>query len=146
MGETTGLEGMICFELYAASRAMTALYRPALDAEDLTYPQFLALRVINDRGTLTVGELGRVLGLDSGTLSPLLRRLDQRGLTLRGRGESDQRKVWTQLSPKGQLLHDRLADLPTRLGCALDLTTEEFTTLSTLLGKLRSSATTSTIS
>ncbi|WP_305783331.1 MarR family winged helix-turn-helix transcriptional regulator [Symbioplanes lichenis] len=142
MRETTGLDGMICFELYAASRAMTALYRPALDAEDLTYPQFLALRVIAEHGTLTVGALGKILGLDSGTLSPLLRRLDQRGLTLRGRGESDQRKVWTELSPKGMLLADRLADLPTRLGCTLDLTPDEFTTLHTLLGKLRTSATT----
>ena len=78
----TGLERMICFELYAASRAMTALYRPALDPAGLTYPQYLVMRVLWHRGATTVRDLGTALHLDSGTLSPLLKRLETAGLLL----------------------------------------------------------------
>lgn len=137
MDEHTGLEQMICFELHAASRAMTALYRSELDAAGLTYPQFIALRVINQRGTVRVSDLGAALGLDSGTLSPLLKRLEEQGLTLRERGHDDKRTVWTQLSPKGTLLYDRLADLPARVRCNLDLSDADLTELHRLLGRVR---------
>ena len=86
MVESTGLEQMICFELYAASRAMTSLYRPTLDQAGLTYPQFVALRVLWHRGPTTVRDLGRALHLDSGTLSPLLKRLETQGHIRRERG------------------------------------------------------------
>src|SRR3954469_20888432 len=108
----TGLEQMICFELYAASRAMTALYRPALDAAGLTYPQYLVLRVLWHRGATTVRDLGTALRLDSGTLSPLLKRLEAQGRIHRERGTTDERTVWIHLSDDGVALQDRLADLP----------------------------------
>jgi DNA-binding MarR family transcriptional regulator len=143
--DTTGLEQMICFELHAASRAMTALYRPALDAHGLTYPQYLALRVTWHRGRLTVRDLGTALHLDSGTLSPLLKRLEAQGLIRRDRGTDDERTVWISPTEAGTTLQHRLTDLPERLACALDLTIEEFTQLHHLLTRIRGAATTSAI-
>ena len=146
MADTTGLEQMICFELHAASRAMTGLYRPALDALGLTYPQFIALRVIWHRGRLTVRDLGTALRLDSGTLSPLLKRLEQQGLITRARGTDDERTVWISPTPAGAALEQQVADLPERLACALDLTIEEFTQLHHLLTRIcGAAATASTI-
>jgi DNA-binding MarR family transcriptional regulator len=137
----TGLEQMICFELYSASRAMTGLYRPALDAAGITYPQYIALRVIWQRGRITVRDLGTILHLDSGTLSPLLKRLETQGLLHRERGTDDERVVWITATPRGSALQHRVADLPQQLGCALDLTTEELTTLNNLLSRVHTAAT-----
>ncbi len=139
---TTGLEQMICFELHAASRAMTGLYRPALDALGLTYPQYVALRVIWHRGRLTVRDLGAALHLDSGTLSPLLKRLEHQNLITRERGTDDERTVWISPTAAGTALRQRAADLPARLACALDLTTEELTQLHHLLTRIRGTAAT----
>jgi DNA-binding MarR family transcriptional regulator len=136
---------MICFELYAASRAMTSLYRPALDALGLTYPQYVALRVIWHRGRVTVRDLGTALHLDSGTLSPLLKRLETQGLIHRTRGTDDERVVWVTPTDKGTALEQRVADLPRRLACALDLTTDDFIQLHQLLSRIRGAANTSTI-
>jgi DNA-binding MarR family transcriptional regulator len=143
--KSTGLEQMVCFNLYAASRAMTGLYRPALDALGLTYPQYVAMNVIWHRGTITVRDLGHALDLDSGTLSPLLKRLETQGLIRRERGTQDERTVWVQPTPEGAELRQRVADLPERLACAVDLTLDEFTQLHRLLSRVRASATTSTM-
>ncbi|MEV4705138.1 MarR family transcriptional regulator [Actinoplanes sp. NPDC049316] len=140
MQESTGLEQMICFELYAASRAMTSLYRPALDALGLTYPQYAALRVIWHRGRVTVRDLGAALQLDSGTLSPLLKRLENQGIIHRTRGTDDERVVWITPTDKGSELQHQVADLPQRLACALDLSAEDFATLHTLLSRIRGAA------
>jgi DNA-binding MarR family transcriptional regulator len=142
--DTTGLDRMICFELYAASRAMTALYRPTLDALGLTYPQFIALRVIWHRGRLTVRDLGAALHLDSGTLSPMLKRLETQGLIRRERGTDDERVVWITPTDQGTALRERVADLPQRLACATDLTIEELSRLQDLLARVRGAITTPT--
>ena len=142
MGDTTGLEQMVCFDLYAASRAMTGLYRPALDALGITYPQYVALSVIWHRGTITVRDLGHALDLDSGTLSPLLKRLETQGLIRRERGASDERTVGITPTARGLELRARTTDLPERLACAMDLTLDEFTQLHNLLARIRSTATT----
>lgn len=142
--EPTGLETMLCFELYAASRALTGLYRPALDAAGLTYPQFIALRVIWERERITVRDLGSVLHLDSGTLSPLLKRLETQGLIRRERGTHDERTVWITPTGQSQAIRAQVHDLPQRLGCALDLDVEEFVTLMRLLSRIRGSAATAT--
>jgi DNA-binding MarR family transcriptional regulator len=133
----TGLEQMICFELYAASRAMTALYRPALDAAGLTYPQYLVLRVLKHRGATTVRDLGAALSLDSGTLSPLLKRLETQGRIRRERGTADERTVWIHLTADGIALEDQLTALPARIACAAGLTLDEFRQLHDLLGRFR---------
>ena len=140
--DTTGLEQMICFDLYAASRAMTGLYRPALDELGLTYPQYVAMTVVWHRERITVRDLGRALHLDSGTLSPLLKRLETQGLVRRERGTQDERVVWIHPTTKGSDLRSRVADLPERLACAVDLTLDEFTQLHHLLSRVRASATT----
>jgi MarR family transcriptional regulator, organic hydroperoxide resistance regulator len=136
--ENTGLEQMICFELYAASRAMTGLYRPFLDPVNLTYPQYIALRVLWQRGPTTVRDLGAALHLDSGTLSPLLKRLEAAGHIRRERGTADERTVWIHLTTAGTALRDQLADLPYRVGCTTaGLTTADYDYLHDLLGRIR---------
>ncbi|XVV17434.1 MarR family winged helix-turn-helix transcriptional regulator [Actinoplanes sp. CA-131856] len=139
MVEPTGLEQMVCFQLYAASRAMTAVYRPTLDTLGLTYPQYLALRVLWHRGPTTVRDLGTILDLDSGTLSPLLKRLENQGHVRRTRGTTDERTVIIHLTDQGAALQTKTADLPAQVACAVDLTVDEFTQLHHLLGKIRTS-------
>jgi DNA-binding MarR family transcriptional regulator len=134
---TTGLDEMLCFQLYAASRTMTALYRPTLDANGLTYPQYLVMRVLWHRGPTTVRDLGRILSLDSGTLSPLLKRLETAGHLTRRRGTTDERTVTIDLTEAGHQLEHQLADLPAEIACAVDLTLDEFRQLHHLLGKIR---------
>src|SRR5690349_3085965 len=124
--DSTGLEQMICFELYAASRAMTARYRTHLDPVNLTYPQYIALRVLWHQGPITVRDLGRTLCLDSGTLSPLLKRLEAQGHIRRERGTADERTVWIHLTDGGHRLRDQLADLPTRAGAGTNLTAADY--------------------
>jgi DNA-binding MarR family transcriptional regulator len=136
MEATTGLEQMICFQLYAASRAMTALYRPALDAAGLTYPQYLVMRVLRHRGPTTVRDLGAALHLDSGTLSPLHKRHEAQGRIRRERGTPDERTVIVHPTPAGLALQDQLAALPGEIACATGLTTDEFHQLHTLLNRI----------
>jgi DNA-binding MarR family transcriptional regulator len=136
----SGLEQMVCFNLYAASRAMTGLYRPALESLGLTYPQYVAMKVLWHRGSTTVGDLGRALDLDSGTLSPLLKRLQAQGLVRRERGTQDERTVWIHLTEPGAALRHRVADLPERLAGAVDLTIDELAQLHRLLGRVRGAA------
>jgi DNA-binding MarR family transcriptional regulator len=138
--DTTGLEQMVCFQLYAASRAMTALYRPFLSAADLTYPQYIALRVLWHQGPVTVRTLGQILHLDSGTLSPLLKRLETQGHIRRERGTADERTVWIHLTESGLGLRDQLADLPERAACNTGLTTADYEYLQDLLGRIRGNA------
>lgn len=139
--DTTGLEQMICFQLYAASRAMTALYRPLLEPANLTYPQYIALRVLWHQGPVTVRTLGNTLHLDSGTLSPLLKRLENQGHIRRERGTADERTVWIHLTESGRRLRDQLADLPQRAACNTDLTAADYEYLHDLLGRIRGTTT-----
>lgn len=133
----SALEQMVCFQLYAASRAMTAIYRPVLDPHGLTYPQLLVLVALWQNGPTTVRDLGRQLNLDSGTLSPLLKRLETAGHLTRTRGTSDERTVDVTLTESGRRLRDELSDLPHRIACSVDLTEDEFHQLINLLGRVR---------
>ncbi len=101
------LDDQLCFALYAASRAMTSRYRPGLDALGLTYPQYLVMIVLWDEGPVTVGTLGRRLRLDSGTVSPLLKRLEASGLISRTRRRDDERSVEIRSTPAGDALRER---------------------------------------
>ena len=130
---------MVCFELYATSRSMIARYRPALDAAGLTYPQYLVLCVLWQHGTATVGDLGRALHLDSGTLSPLLKRLETQGHIRRERGTADERTVQIHLTDTGRLLKQQLADLPRDVAHSTGLTLDEFRHLHDLLRRARTS-------
>ena len=98
------LDDQLCFALYAASRAVTGLYRSLLDGLGLTYPQYLVMLVLWEGAELTVSELGERLYLDSATLTPLLKRLQSAGLVTRTRGASDERQVLIALTPAGRAL------------------------------------------
>ena len=113
------LDNQLCFALYSASLAMTKLYKPLLDAIGLTYPQYLALLVLWERDGLTVSELGERLSLDSGTLTPLLKRLETAGLVSRLRDTADERHVHIQLTTEGRSLKAHASDIPS---CVLQAT------------------------
>ncbi|MEZ0356392.1 MarR family winged helix-turn-helix transcriptional regulator [Mycobacterium sp. SA01] len=109
------LDEQLCFALYSASRAVTAAYRPMLDELDLTYPQYLVLLVLWEEEPCTVSHLGDRLHLDSGTLSPLLKRLEAAGFVRRQRSATDERRVEITLTAKGRALEERAACIPDRL-------------------------------
>ncbi|MGW5558618.1 MarR family winged helix-turn-helix transcriptional regulator [Micromonospora sp. NPDC003944] len=117
------LRRQVCFALYAASRALTDVYRPILDEVGLTYPQYLALLVLWERpdDAPTVSELGAELRLDSGTLSPLLKRLEGAGLVVRRRSARDERRVEVGLTEQGRALREQLCDVPLRIAQATGL-------------------------
>jgi len=110
------LDNQLCFALYSTSLAMTRLYKPLLDALGLTYPQYLALLVLWERDGLSVSELGERLFLDSGTLTPLLKRMESGGLVARQRAAQDERRVHITLTDAGRALKGRAAGVP---GCML---------------------------
>jgi DNA-binding MarR family transcriptional regulator len=110
--ELLRLDHQVCFALYSASLAMTKLYKPLLDALGLTYPQYVALLALWERDGLTVSELGERLFLDSGTLTPLLKRLEAAGLVARLRDVKDERRVRITLTPQGRALRERAEDIP----------------------------------
>ncbi|MEU4716052.1 MarR family transcriptional regulator [Micromonospora purpureochromogenes] len=124
------LRRQVCFALYAASRALTDVYRPILDEVGLTYPQYLVLLVLWEREDApTVSELGAALRLDSGTLSPLLKRLEAAGLVVRSRSARDERRVEVGLTADGRALRQRMDEVPLQVARATGLTQAELITL-----------------
>ena len=111
------LDNQLCFALYSTSLAMTRLYKPLLDALGITYPQYLVLLVLWERDGLSVSELGNRLFLDSGTLTPLLKRMEAAGLVTRQRALDDERRVHIALTEPSRLLKIRAAQIP---GCILN--------------------------
>ncbi|WP_312131854.1 MarR family winged helix-turn-helix transcriptional regulator [Diaphorobacter nitroreducens] len=106
------LDNQLCFALYSASLAMTKLYKPLLDTLGLTYPQYLVMLALWERDGLTVSELGERLFLDSGTLTPLLKRLEAAGLVVRLRDVQDERRVRITLTGQGRALRDGAQPIP----------------------------------
>lgn len=124
------LRRQVCFALYAASRALTDVYRPILDEVGLTYPQYLVLLVLWEREDApTVSELGAALRLDSGTLSPLLKRLEAAGLVVRSRSARDERRVEVGLTADGRALRQRMDEVPLQVARATGLTEAELIAL-----------------
>ncbi len=130
------LEKQVCFALYAASRAVINLYRPVLDALGLTYPQYLVLMVLWERGPALVKELGEALDLDSGTLSPLLKRLEANGLVRRERCAEDERAVRVCLTDSGSALRARATSVPRKLSGATGMELKELEALRDNLARL----------
>ncbi|MGQ0840190.1 MarR family winged helix-turn-helix transcriptional regulator [Actinokineospora sp.] len=106
------LEQQLCFALYSASRALTSRYRPLLEALGLTYPQYLVMLALFEHGPLSVKDLGAALRLDSGTLSPLLKRMAASGLLRRTRDTADERSVVIDLTPRGEALRTDIREVP----------------------------------
>jgi MarR family transcriptional regulator, organic hydroperoxide resistance regulator len=115
---------MVCFSLYAATRATTQAYRALLEPWGLTYPQYLVLVTLWIEGDQTVGSLGEHLQLDSGTLSPLLRRMEQAGLVRRERSTGDERVVTVTIGDRGRALRPELAHIPGRIAAGMGLPDE----------------------
>lgn len=128
------LDNQLCFALYSTSLAMTKLYKPLLAALDLTYPQYLVMLVLWESDALTVSALGERLYLDSGTLTSLLKRMEQSGLLARVRSAQDERRVEVSLTDAGRKLKSRAAALP---GCVLEATQCSIAELQQLTGELQ---------
>jgi MarR family transcriptional regulator, organic hydroperoxide resistance regulator len=131
------LDRQLCFALYSASLAMTRLYTPLLGPLGLTYPQYLALLVLWERDAIGVGELGERLHLDSGTLTPLLKRLEAAGWVRRERAAGDERRVIVSLSAEGRALKARARGLPRQLIAATGCDADELASLTQRLHRLR---------
>lgn len=131
------LDNQLCFALYSTSLAMTKLYKPLLDELGLTYPQYLAMLALWEKDGLMVSELGERLCLDSGTLTPLLKRLEASGLVLRLRDVADERRVHITLSPAGRKLKALAAKIPGCILTASQCSIPELTTLTKQVQALR---------
>ena len=134
--EALKLENQLCFPLYAAARRVTGLYTPHLKELGLTYTQYIVLLVLWERDGLSLGEIGDRLSLDSGTLTPLCKKLETSGLIERRRSEEDERSVRITLTDAGRALKERAAEIPLKVGSCLPLAPDEAVTLYALLQKI----------
>ena len=131
------LDVQLCFPLYAATRAVTRAYTDLLDESGLTYPQYLTMLALGEASEpLTVGELGKRLRLDSGTLTPLLKRLGAAGHVVRRRDTGDERRVLLEVTAQGHRLRDQVAEVPLRLAEDMGLSRKDARELRRLLGSL----------
>lgn len=137
------MDRQLCFALYSASRAMTAAYRPILSELNLTYPQYLVLLVLWEEDRITVGRLGERLQLDSGTLSPLLKRLEANGFIRRERSQQDERQVEVTLTSAGRKLEAKAQCIPEKLGAQTGITEREAADLRDAIRRLTDALTAS---
>jgi DNA-binding MarR family transcriptional regulator len=131
------LDNQLCFAVYSTSLAMTKLYKPQLDKLKLTYPQYLVMLVLWEGDGLMVSELGERLSLDSGTLTPLLKRLEANGLVARIRDVADERRVHVSLTAAGRRLKARAASVPACLMAASQCSVGELVALTRQMQQLR---------
>ncbi len=134
------LENQLCFPLYAASRDVIKQYKTSLDKLDLTYTQYIVMLVLWDRKQITTKEMGRMLHLDSGTLTPLLKKMEGKGLVSRKRSEFDERNLTVTITEKGLALRDEAIDIPGQIAQCNVLDKEETETLYKLLYKIMDAA------
>jgi len=130
------LENQLCFPLYAASREIIRQYKPFLDAIDLTYTQYIAMMILWEKKAVTVKELGECLYLDSGTLTPLLKKLEAKGFLTRTRSAQDERSLIAEITEAGQELRERALKIPEKMAQCTPLEPEEAVTLYRILYKL----------
>ncbi|MGO4369818.1 MarR family winged helix-turn-helix transcriptional regulator [Paenibacillus sp. 2TAB19] len=139
--DTIKLDNQICFSIYACSREITKLYRPILDELGLTYTQYVTMLALWEQDHISVSALGHRLYLDSGTLTPLLKKLEAAGLLTRTRDREDERSVLVTLTEQGQALKNKAYEVPPQLYCQLDSSPEEAHSLlqqmNDLLGKIQ---------
>ncbi|ARN22886.1 MarR family winged helix-turn-helix transcriptional regulator [Piscinibacter gummiphilus] len=131
------LDKQLCFALYASSLAMTKVYKPLLDDLGLTYPQFLVMMALWEHDHRSVGELGDQLFLDSGTLTPLLKRMESSGLVVRARAKDDERRVVVTLTPAGAALREKAERVPVEIARAVQASADEVIDLRERLHGLR---------
>lgn len=136
--EVLKLENQLCFPLYACSKEVVRRYTPYLDELDLTYTQYLVMLALWEYGKTSVGALGDRLYLDSGTLTPLLKKMEGKGLLVRKRDAADERRVSVELTPEGAALKDRAKGVPLAMGQCVGIDMEDGMELVRLLRKVLS--------
>ena len=129
------LKNQICFPLYACAKEVVRQYRKPLEKLGLTYTQYVVMMVLWEFGGMTEGELGKKVYLDSGTLAPLLKRLEKRGLIERIKPESNERKLFLRLTPDGEALKQKALAVPCTIRDCIQISTEELLQLRELLNK-----------
>ncbi|WP_394148523.1 MarR family winged helix-turn-helix transcriptional regulator [Shewanella atlantica] len=135
-GNPLSLDNQICFSLYSAANAMVRAYRPLLSKLDLTYPQYLAMLVLWEHEGISVKTLGDKLHLDSGTLTPLLKRLEGKGLITRGRSEQDERVRVLHITAEGARLRDCAMEVPGLMRCKVESSTQSLAQLKALCDEI----------
>jgi len=130
------LDNQLCFPLYACSREIIKKYTPLLDELNLTYTQYIAMMLLWEYRSMTVKEIGARLYLDSGTLTPLLKKLEQKGLLDRARSKQDERNLIVTITDEGMALREKAVEIPAKLAKCVNLTPEEAKQLYGLLYKI----------
>ncbi len=130
------LENQLCFPLYAASKEIVRRYKPYLDKLDLTYTQYITMMAMWEVKTTNVKELGEKLFLDSGTLTPLLKKLESKNYIMRRRSENDERNLIVEITPEGEALKELALSVPAGMTKCIVLSTEEKESLHKILNKI----------
>ena len=133
--EQLRLKNQVCFPLYACAKEVIRQYRKPLEDLNLTYTQYIVMMVLWEFGGMTEGELGKKVYLDSGTLAPLLKRLEKQGLVERIRPESNERKLFLKLTPEGEALKEKALAVPSAMKACMQMPEEELLLLRELLNK-----------
>lgn len=133
------LENQLCFPLYVCAKEVVRRYTPLLNELDLTYTQYIAMMALWENKEINVKKLGELLCLDSGTLTPLLKKLEAKGYVKRRRASSDEREVNISLTDAGEQLKDRALSIPTQIGSCIELSPEDAVQLHRILHKLMES-------
>lgn len=136
MSDGLRLENQLCFPLYACSKELIRKYKPYLDQLDLTYTQYITMLVLWQNGRQNVKDLGKVLLLDSGTLTPVLKKLESKGFIKRARSTEDERSLIVTITEKGEALKDKAASVPASIAKGITLEPEEAKCLHQLLYKV----------
>lgn len=134
--EQLKLQNQLCFPLYAASREVIKTYRPFLDELDITYTQYVVMMVLWEQETISVKDLGAKLYLDSGTLTPVLKTMEKKGLIKRSRCPEDERVLMVSITKEGLALEDKAAEIPAKMAGCIRLEPEEAAQLYGILYKL----------
>ncbi len=130
------LDNQICFPLYAVSKEIVRKYTPFLNEIDLTYTQYITMMVMWEHQQVSVKELGKKLFLDSGTLTPLLKNLEKKGLVTRERSKEDERVLVVSITDEGRALREKAVEIPAKLGQCISLEPDEAIQLYTIIRKL----------
>lgn len=136
MNERLKLENQLCFPMYACAKEIMRRYTPLLEPFGLTYTQYIAMMVLWEHKTITVKNLGKALFLDSGTLTPMLKKMEQCGWLCRARSKEDERMVIISITRKGEELHDKVAEVPIKMASCVKLENEDAMQLYALLNKM----------
>ena len=134
--ESLKLSSQVCFPLYAASREVIKLYKPFLDEYNLTYTQYITMLVLWEDEKITIKELCKKLYLDSGTITPVIKKLEAMGLLIKYRDKSDERIVNVELTDKGRELKEEIVKVPEQVSCKINGSVEDLLILKNLLEKV----------